>query len=274
MKPLPFTPIQFTKISNHGWESAAGGIITEANIGLTVNGQLWLTFMCTPTLLEALALGFLFNEAIIQSMSEIEVMRPCDNGDNIDVWLNRAVEKPPHWRRTSGCTGGFTSESAQEKTEKLVTDEKTSIEVVLSWMDQLLENQELYREVRGVHCSILTDGENLLTQAEDIGRHNTLDKLAGLLLMDRIPPGKRMIVTTGRISSEMLQKSARIGAAILVSRTSPSSLSIQMAQDLGITLIGYARRSQCNIYTHPERIVLPESWAAAPLEVVDQPSMA
>lgn len=274
MTPLPFTPIQYTKISSRGWEPSSGGIITEANVGLTVNGQLWLTFMCTPTQLEALAVGFLFNEAIIHSLNEIEVMRPCDAGDNVDVWLNHPVEKPPHWRRTSGCTGGVTSDAAQAKTERLVSSEQVSVDMLLGWMDRLLERQELYREVRGVHCSILTDGTDILAQAEDIGRHNTLDKIAGLLLLEHVPPGARMIVTTGRISSEMLQKSARMGASILVSRTSPSSMSIQLAEEFGITLVGYARRSQCNVYTHPERLYSPENWTVQAVENPAQPSLA
>jgi len=273
MKPLPFTPIEYTRISNHGGETATGGIITEANVGLTVNGQLWLTFMCTPTQLEALAAGFLYNEGIIHSADEIELMQPCESGDNMDVWLNRAVEKPPSWRRTSGCTGGVTSDAARENTHPLVSTEHVSVDLVLSWMEQLLENQELYREVRGVHCSILTDGEKILAQAEDIGRHNTLDKIAGQVLMERIPEGKRMIITTGRISSEMLQKSARMGATIVVSRTSPSSLSIQMADELGITLIGYARRNQCNVYSHAERLLLPENFSVVQPVDVNQNSL-
>lgn len=265
MKQLPFTSIQYTKFSNKRWEKASGGIITEANIGLSVNGQPWLNFMCTPTQLEALAIGFLFNEGVIQTMAEVEIMRPCDNGENMDVWLNRPVDKPAKWSRTSGCTGGVTTDAAQDRTQRLEMDEKTSIEVVLGWMDRLLENQDLYREVRGVHGSILTDGNEILAQAEDIGRHNTMDKIAGMALLENIPPGKRMIVTTGRISSEMLQKSARIGAAILVSRTSPSSMSIELAEKFGITLIGYARRSHCNVYTHPERLAIPDEWASQTL---------
>ena len=273
MKKLPYTSIQYTKFSNHRWEKASSGIITEASIGLSVNGESWLNFMCTPTQLEALAVGFLYNEGVIQTVDEVEVMRPCDSGDNLDVWLNHTVEKPAKWRRTSGCTGGVTTDEAQQRTQPLMTEEITPIDAVLSWMDRLFENQELYREVRGVHCSILTDGENILAQAEDIGRHNTLDKIAGVALLERIPPGKRMIVTTGRISSEMLQKSARMGAGILVSRTSPSSMSIELGEKFGITLIGYARRNQCNVYTHPERLSTPEEWALQPVDVSVQTSV-
>ena len=90
--------------------------------------------------------------------------------------------------------------------------------------------------------------------AEDIGRHNTLDKIAGLCLMKNIQPQTRILLTTGRISSEMLQKAARMNVPIVISRTSPSSLSIQMAERYGITLIGYARRHRFNVYTDLQRI--------------------
>jgi FdhD protein len=100
----------------------------------------------------------------------------------------------------------------------------------------------------------LSDGVEVTASAEDIGRHNTLDKIAGLCLLHDLHPERRILMTTGRISSEMIQKSARIGATIVISRTSPTSMSIQLAEQMGITLIGYARASQFNIYSHPERI--------------------
>jgi FdhD protein len=90
--------------------------------------------------------------------------------------------------------------------------------------------------------------------AEDIGRHNSVDKIAGKCLLEDIRMSRKFLLTTGRISSEMLQKSSRIGASIVVSRTSPSSLSIELADRFGITLIGYARRDRFNVYTHPDRI--------------------
>jgi FdhD protein len=121
-------------------------------------------------------------------------------------------------------------------------------------ISQLFESQALYRTTGGVHTSAVSDGEQIILTADDIGRHNTLDKLAGRLLLDGIQLPRKIILTTGRISSEMLQKANRMGAAVLISRTSPSSLSIELAQRFGVTLIGYARRNRFNIYSHPERI--------------------
>jgi FdhD protein len=121
-------------------------------------------------------------------------------------------------------------------------------------VEMLIESQVLYRETGGVHSSALTDGEKIVFIADDIGRHNTLDKIAGLCLMNDVWPETRILITTGRISSEMLQKAARLQAPILISRTSPSSLSIEMAERYGITLIGYARRDRFNVYSNGQRI--------------------
>jgi len=121
-------------------------------------------------------------------------------------------------------------------------------------VELLFESQSLYRETGGVHTSALSDGEQILVAAEDIGRHNTLDKIAGLCLMNNVWPQTRILITTGRISSEMLQKAAQLAAPILISRTSPSSLSIEMAERYGITLIGYARKHRFNVYSNKQRI--------------------
>jgi FdhD protein len=123
-------------------------------------------------------------------------------------------------------------------------------------VEQLFNAQTLYRETGGVHTSALSDGDQIVLVAEDIGRHNTLDKIAGLCLMKNIQPPIRILITTGRISSEMLQKAARLNAPVLISRTSPSSLSIEMAERYGITLIGYARKHRFNVYTNEQRIKL------------------
>ena len=119
----------------------------------------------------------------------------------------------------------------------------------------LLTNQELYKETRGIHCSLLSDGKEKFYLAEDIGRHNTVDKIAGLYLMDGNHDwSPKIIFTTGRISSDMIQKTARLGIPIAVSRTSPMKSSVDFAQENNITLIGYSRRNEFTIYTHPERI--------------------
>jgi FdhD protein len=214
--------------------------------------------MCTPVNLEAMAAGFLYNEGIIESTDEVEDVRVCEHGDNVDVWLNRTVEQPKSWRRTSGCSGGLTAVETLARVDVSFEGDKPKVqpEAIGHLIEGLFESQELYRETGGVHTSALSDGKKILLVAEDIGRHNTLDKIAGLCLMNNVWPQTRILITTGRISSEMLQKAARLRAPILISRTSPSSLSIEMAELYGITLIGYARRHRFNVYSNSQRVGL------------------
>lgn len=244
----------YRKYTGEGWKEIEGRVIPEEPVALTVNGEIWLTFMCTPTNLDALAAGFLFNEGIIQSMKEIEILRPCDNNSNVDVWINRKVRRPNKWQRTSGCTGGVTSVAVPRGLQQLPVSLHLKLETLKAGMDQLYHVEGLYQEFRGMHCSGLSDGEEMIYHAADIGRHNTFDKLAGLLLLDPRPMTHKMVLTTGRVSSEMLQKAARLGAEVVASRTSPTSMSIELAERLGVTLIGYARRDSFILYTHPERI--------------------
>lgn len=257
MKPAHVPAVGY-RHTPEGWAPLAENVITETPVSLTVNGEVWLTFMCTPIELEALAVGFLFNEGVIRSIAEVVDVRLCAAGDNVDIWLDKSVEKPDKWRRTSGCTGGFTA--LEENAEIIAVANGGVLEAsqVGDLIGQLFESQQLYRDAGGVHTSGLSDGRRILLIAEDIGRHNTLDKLAGRCLMDHINPERKIILTTGRISSEMLQKAARMGASILISRTSPTSLSIELAERLGVTLIGYARRNRFNLYTHPQRIIPPK----------------
>lgn len=252
----PQKEIQYERYEFKKWEHHDAETIVETPVSLTVNGEVWLSFMCTPVNLEALAVGFLFNEGIIELMEEVEDVRVCEHGDNVDVWLNRSVDQPTSWRRTSGCTGGVTAVDLLAKPNVSFSRNRLEVqpEAIGKLVEMLFESQSLYRETGGVHTSALSDGEKLILSAEDIGRHNTLDKIAGMCLMQNVFPKTRILITTGRISSEMLQKAARLQAPILISRTSPSSLSIEMAERYGITLIGYARKHRFNVYSNSQRV--------------------
>ncbi len=154
-------PIQYYDIGSDSSKSVDSEIITETPVSLTVNGDVWLTFMCTPTDLEAMALGFLFNEGLIKNMQEVVQVRLCAAGDNVDVWLEHNAEKPDRWQRTSGCTGGVTSVDLDHlvpadgsQNGSLLTTKQIN-DLVAS----LFNSQDLYRKSGGVHTSILTDGQ-------------------------------------------------------------------------------------------------------------------
>ena len=104
-----FSIVKFQQYRSGDSRSIEGDLIVESPVDLYVNGQLWLTFMCTPNKLEALAVGFLYNEGVIDSLDQVVDIHVCENGDIIDIWLDQDTNKPKDWIRTSGCTGGYTS---------------------------------------------------------------------------------------------------------------------------------------------------------------------
>ena len=240
--------------ATNGWAPSPLQVIRETSLTLSVNGFEWISFQCTPHELVELACGFLYNEGFVENREEIVSAELCPDGSHLDLWLTHAVTRPESWKRTSGCGGGATRGDAPLQKISRVPAPQFEPSQILSLMDELAGGQRLYRETGGIHSSALSDGKKLIHLCEDIGRHNTLDKLAGYLLLKPRPQEQRLLLTTGRVSAEMLQKAVRMGCEIIASRTSPTSESIRLATQAGITLVGYARHSQMTIYTHAIRL--------------------
>src|SRR5215212_7903103 len=141
----PQKAIHYERYEFKKWESHDAETIVEAPVSLTVNGEVWLTFMCTPVNLEAMSVGFLYNEGIIESMDEVADVRVCEHGDNVDVWLHHAAEQPTSWRRTSGCTGGVTAVDLLAKPNVSFDRDslKLSPDAIGNLVEMLFESQEL-----------------------------------------------------------------------------------------------------------------------------------
>lgn len=243
-------------------EVPAGEVIEERECCIYVNGEELVTMAATPVQLEALGLGFLANEGLISGLEEVQDIRVRGGGTCVDIWLDHAIEPPRRKILTSGCTGGVTFNDLAARLEPLKNGRMSiKMEDLRQAMRMLYDAGELYRVTRGVHTSILwRDGQALVT-AEDVGRHNTLDKLRGACLQSGLDPAGSLLLSTGRISSEMLSKAVRMGTPIVVSRTSATSLSVELARRWNVTLIGYFRGNversrawQMVIYSHPKRI--------------------
>ncbi len=236
-------------------ETRSADIAIETEVGLSVNGEAWLSFRCSPENLEALAVGYLYNEGFIQTKGEVASVRVCEQGDQIDVWLNQTVQKPETWSRTSGCQGGST-QSGQNDILALPEGLNYPVSVILAQIDYFLS--ELHKPdypQRGVHSTMLFDNMEVKSVSNDIGRHNTLDKIAGDFLLRQFELSEPVVITTGRISSEMVSKAARMSIPLAISLHSVSDLAAMAAERAGLTLVGHARRSQIDIYTHSERIL-------------------
>jgi len=232
-----------------------GGVIDESLLSIYVNGESLATMMCSPLQLEALAVGYLYNEGIIECAADIGHLQLNQTKSVADVILRHGDARLP--RRmilTSGCGGGMTGQELSASQPALPSDFSASPELVLRLMRGLQSAAKLYQAVRGVHTAALGAASGILVSAEDVGRHNAVDKVAGAALLAEIASRDRILLCSGRISSEMLGKARRMAVPIVVSRTAPTSISLALAQAWRICVVGYARRSGMRVYTHPWRI--------------------
>ncbi len=237
-----------------GWRPVQAEVVSEALVTIYVNGLELVTVMCSPSDLDWLAVGLLKNEGLLEASDEVDHIHIPQAGCCVDVWLTHAVRLPPRRIITSGCGGGVTFNDPSLGVQPLDDDLRLEPGQLYQLFPHLHFPDSLHARARGVHAAALSDGERILALTEDVGRHNTIDKLAGACLVQRIETRGRILLATGRISSEMLHKAARMGCPIVASRNSPTSLSIELAKAWNITLIGYVRQRSMRVYTHPERV--------------------
>ena len=236
------------------WQTIEGQVIQEALVSLHVNGQELATIAATPIQQDWLAVGFLANEGMLTSKDEVRAVHICPSGLCVDVWLTHEIEMPRKRILTSGCGGGVTFDDLTGAQPPLDSDLTLPAGQLPGLMDQLQSVARLYRHTRGVHTSALFHGAAMVSSAEDVGRHNTLDKVRGDCLLRGVDTRGGILLSTGRISSEMINKAAKMGCPIVASRTSPTSLSIQLARAWNITRVGYLRRGKLLVYANDWRL--------------------
>jgi len=240
------------RYSGEKWGRISAHVPEEMALAVYVNQRELVTILCTPTKLNCLVLGFLYTEGIISGIDDVADMRLCEEESLADVKLRNAeADLPARRKLPSGCGGG-----AAFKTEvrRVDSDLIATPKAILSLMKQLKKQMVLYRLCGGVHTSALSDTNTLLVVAEDIGRHNTLDKIQGECLLKGLATRNRILLSTGRVSSEMLFKAARMQVPVVASRHSPTGSAVSLARDLGIALVGHARGRRLSVYSHPERL--------------------
>jgi len=251
--------LTYLELSDDTARPASKPIIPEAACTLYVNGQRWVTLLCTPNDLDALALGFLRTEGLIRSLDDVADYVVRERGEvGVEIRLKRQdVVLPQRLRLTSGCAGGVTFYDLAAAHHRLNTGLRLTPAQVYNGMARLLaQNADLYHEMGGFHMAALGDGDDLLLSTYDVGRHNTLDKIAGLSLLRGIPTRGRFLLTTGRISTEMLSKAASMAAPLVASRNSPTYMAVRLAREWGMTVCGYVRGRRMHIYSAPERLGL------------------
>jgi FdhD protein len=261
----PVVPRTYTRFVSDKAEVVDAGVIGEIRFTIYVEERELVTLMCSPWQLRPLVVGFLYLEGLIETVDEIELLRVCLEDRLAEVRLAHGFpDVPPRKILTSGCTGGVSFGKYLDDIEQFrVTDDSARVPPARMYqmLRALYDRADLYRRSGGVHTSIFmqADADQPSLVAEDIGRHNTLDKLQGMALLEGIDTRGGIIVASGRISSEMLFKSAIMGVPIVGSRTSPTNLALTVAERLNITVCGYLRQGSMNVYTHAWRVSSRES---------------
>ena len=253
--------ISVVRLTENGKGERNDFVAREFPLTIILNNQELVTLLCTPSNLNYLALGFLSSEGLIQNKDEVKkVMVDEKRGVvRVETKANKEFDQELVFKRfiTSGCGRGASFYSAADVREGSMITSQTKISgsEVLSLMKDFLQHSQIYRETGGVHGAALCDNMNILIFADDIGRHNAIDKIFGRCLLESMATDNYLIITSGRISSEVLLKVAKRNIPIIISKSAPTDLGVKLAADLGITLIGFVRGKRMNIYANDWRVI-------------------
>jgi FdhD protein len=247
-----------------GLSSGSRSIPEETAVALTYNGGTYAVMMTTPQDLEDFAIGFGLSEGIIDSSSDINSLDivSLDDGVELRMWLSKAKadrlqERRRHIAGPTGCglCGIESIAEAMRPAAVVGSGQEFSSEQIMVAMQNLPLLQKLNIETRAVHAAAFWDSTSgIVALREDVGRHNALDKLSGALARASMVAREGIILLTSRVSVEMVQKSAVIGAPVMVSVSAPTALAVRMADLAGITLAAIARADGFEVFTHPWRI--------------------
>lgn len=237
------------------------GCPEEFPITLKVNGYEVAVFQLTNQDLEDWVYGYLFSEGLIAFPADIQSIRYDEGTGTLEVFLAEGFEpevmfsKKKHY--TAGCGRGVTFFSMTDvKTFAKVQSEKTyPLSYILKKRSEFAKNSPLYAETGGMHGACIVNADGEITVREDIGRHNAVDKIIGHALRNGLNPDELLLLTTGRVSYEMLSKAAKFGFAVIGSRTAATKQAVQLAKFLQIEVVGYLRGRMAVPYTSFGRVV-------------------
>ncbi len=250
-----FKTVRIKRIKGSSGEEVDDFIAVEKRVRISVNGKAVVSLYCTPSMVRELAVGIIRNEGLISGEWCAERMS-IEYGEEVlvDVPTGGTVAEGER-TITSGCVGGVSM--TRPLPERIRSDNTFfSAEKVRAVFREFQSRSESYRLTGGVHSAALSDGNILLAFAEDIGRHNAVDKVIGYCILENITFDGKMMLASGRLSSEIILKCSRSGIPVLVSRAAPTSLAVEIAESTGLTVVGFVRGDRMNVYAGKQRIGL------------------
>jgi FdhD protein len=264
MKSMPADGVEkviLYRATRESKEPVEDMVVREFPLTIMLNGTELVTLLCSPSDIRYLAIGFLFSEGILKQRSDLKrvIVDERKGVVRVETTMAEGTDTEAVFKRiiTPGCGRGASFYSAAD-TELPRNESKLTVSAgtVLDRMGEFQRYSELYRTTHGVHSAALCDEKSILIFQEDIGRHNAIDKIFGQCFEQSIPTRDKYIVSSGRISSEIVIKIARGGTPVLVTKSAPTNTAVKMANDLGVTLVGLVRGTHMNIYTHHERVTV------------------
>lgn len=238
-------------------------VAEEVPVVLMYNGVSHVVMLATPTNLEDFALGFSLTEGIIANASELESVKVYQRSNGIEVQLKIPetrfqclADKGRNLTGRTGCglCGATTLKQAIKPPRSVSGDLQISPEQLKTALQNLSQHQKLNQITGAIHALAWVEPEKgIIELREDVGRHNALDKLIGALLKRGTDFGAGFMITTSRASYELVQKATAVGVTILAAISAPTALAIRLAEESGLTLIGFARDETCGIYSHSKR---------------------
>jgi len=258
METEKFPILRFTEQHRNETEDI---VARETPVTIILNDRELVTLLCSPTDLEYLAIGFLFSEGLLKSKDEIKNIIADDRRGVVRVETEKNKEFTgellfkPLIASSGGRGASFYSVSDIQDKAKVESQIVIAPDEVFSLVNEFQHRSRVFKATGGVHSAALCDTEGILVFSEDIGRHNAIDKVFGECILTDIPTDDRMIITSGRVSSDILLKVAKRKIPILISKSAPTNLGVRLAGDLGITLIGFVRGKRMNVYTNRWRVV-------------------
>ncbi|HJH11799.1 MAG TPA: formate dehydrogenase accessory sulfurtransferase FdhD [Metalysinibacillus jejuensis] len=256
---------QIVRVHNDNVTVVDDTIVTEYAITVKINKQEFVTMVCTPEYVEDMVIGYLASERVIRNFADIEDIWYQEDEGFVHITtnhINPIYQQTQNKRYITSCCG-MSRQGFVFVNDALTAREMSDINIKISTNDcfrlmRAMQNSAtMFQTTGGVHNAALCDQNGIVLSRMDIGRHNALDKIYGYCLQHNIAIKDKIIVFSGRISSEILLKISKIGCEIVLSKSAPTELALQLADQLGITTVGFIRNNSLNIYTHPERILLP-----------------
>ncbi|WP_096187676.1 formate dehydrogenase accessory sulfurtransferase FdhD [Evansella halocellulosilytica] len=252
---------QILKYTNENFQSTTDEIVSEFPLTIYVNDEEFATMVCTPAHFEEMVYGFLASEGVIRFKEDVKqfTLDESKGFAYVDLHAEHVTSQKQYSKRFIGsCCGKsrqfyFHNDATTAKTSR--SNVKLSAAQCIYLMKSMQEQSNVFQKTGGVHNAALCDASKLIITRTDIGRHNALDKLYGHALLNRMSIRDKVLVFSGRISSEVLLKAAKIGVGIVLSKSAPTDLAIELAEDLNITAVGFIRGQSFNVYSHPERII-------------------